>query len=771
MRKRNDRLVLEKESLKMKNILAISLILFTSTLLGQGSNAIQGKVLDETTQQPIIGANVILEDANLGSATDVEGNYYIPSVKVGTYRLRVDYIGYKSRIISDVVVKSNRPTVVNIEMEETILELDAAVVVAEYFVQSPDTPTSTQVQSSEEIRRLPGGFEDVVRAISILPGVAQADGGRNDLIVRGGAPSENLYIIDNIEVPNINHFGTQGASGGPQSFVNLDFVDETSFSTGGFTAKYGDRLSSVLDISLREGLSDQLASKTTISASQFGFNLEGALPQNGNFLFSARRSYLDFLFKAAGFGFVPEYWDFLTKATFDLNQTDQITFLGIAALNNVKWFNDTKEQRNSNSQILGSDQQQLVAGINYKHLMSSGLFTTSLSQVNVEYDFLQRDASLQPIFRNASHDRQTSLKSDVTWKLDKSLRLSSGLKLTRVDFASDLVLNQDDVPGVGTLSIEEEYQKVGYKTGAYTQLSQRFFRFNYTAGIRADHSSFLEAAPVLSPRFSMGYKLTGEVSLSASVGRYNQYPSTIWLVSNQLNRDLDPIQADQVVLGVEYLWRPDTKVSLEAYTKQYNNYPVSLTRPYLVMVNTGAGFGGSTEGFASFGVDPLASEGTGWARGLELFAQKKMSEVPCYGTVSVSYNQSMFTALDGIERPGSFDQTWIMNLGGGYVFNEKWEFSTKFRYATGRPFTPINDQGVQITEEYNAVRLDANHNLDVRLDRRWTNNNWGLITYIDVQNVYNRKSSSAPALDPNTGEIIENQGFGILPTIGISAEI
>lgn len=755
----------------MKYMFITLLLVGAVSVYGQTVSSIQGKIIDETTQQPIIGANVIIEGVNLGSATDFDGNFYISSVAVGTYRLRVDYIGYKSRIISDVIVKSNRPAVVNIDLQETILELEAAVVVAEYFTKSPDTPSSTQVQSSEEIRRLPGGFEDVVRAISILPGVAQADGGRNDLIVRGGAPSENLYIIDNIEVPNINHFGTQGASGGPQSYVNLDFVDETSFSTGGFTAKYGDRLSSVLDISLREGLSDQIASKTTISASQFGFNLEGALPQDGNFLFSARRSYLDFLFKAAGFGFVPEYWDFLTKASFDLNQTDQLTFLGIAALNNVKWFNDTKEQRNSNSQILGSDQQQLVLGMNYKHLMSSGLFTTSLSQVNVEYDFLQRDASLQPIFSNASHDRQTALKSDLTLKLSKSVRVSTGAKLSRIDFASDLILNQDDVPGVGTLNVEEKYAEVGYMSGAYAQLSQRFFRFNYTVGLRADHSTFLNADPVLSPRFSMNYKLTGDVSVSTSVGRYNQYPSTIWLVSNETNRNLDPIQADQLVLGLEYLWRSDTKITMEAYTKQYNSYPVSLTREYLVMVNTGAGFGGSTEGFASFGVDPLASKGTGWARGLELFVQKKMSEVPCYGTVSMSYNQSKFTALDGIERPGSFDQTWIMNLGGGYVFNEKWEFSTKFRYATGRPYTPLNEVGMQVTNAYNTVRLDPNHSLDMRLDRRWTNNGWGLITYIDIQNVYNRKSSSPPTLDPNTGEITVNQGFGVLPTIGISAEI
>jgi hypothetical protein len=189
------------------------------------------------------------------------------------------------------------------------------------------------------------------------------------------------------------------------------------------------------------------------------------------------------------------------------------------------------------------------------------------------------------------------------------------------------------------------------------------------------------------------------------------------------------------------------------------------------MVNTGAGFGGSTEGFASFGVDPLSNAGDGWAQGMEFFVQKKMSEVPCYGTASLSYNQSVFTALDGIERPGSFDQTWIMNIGGGYVFNERWEFSTKFRYASGKPYTPLDALGNQMVEDYNALRLVANHNLDVRIDRRWSSKGWDLVTYIDIQNVYNRKPVSAPVFDKNTGDIVENQSIGILPTIGITAEI
>jgi hypothetical protein len=526
--------------------------------IAQPKGSIQGNIRDAITGEAIIGANVIIEGTNIGAASDLNGFFIIDNVTLGNYQIRVDYIGYASRIITDLVVKASRPTVVEVELQETLIELEAAIVTADYFIKSQDTPTSTQVQSQEEIRRLPGGFEDVIRAVSILPGVAQADGGRNDLIVRGGAPSENLYLVEGIEIPNINHFGTQGASGGPQSYINLDFVEETSFSTGGFSVKYGDRLSSILDISLREGLNDQLATKATISASQFGLNVEGPLPGSGNFLFSARRSYLDFIFKAAGFGFVPEYWDFLFKSTYNLNATDQISIVAISALDNVKWFNETLEQRNSNSQVLGSDQQQFVFGINYKHVMQKGLLRVNLSQVRVSYDFLQRDADLTPIFQNASTDINSSLKGDLTWKISRNFRFGGGAKLSQVDFASDLYLKQDDVPGLGSLSVDSNLEEVGYVSGAYTQLSYRQLRFNTTVGVRLDHSTFLESDPVFSPRFSLSYNLTGEVTLTTSLGRYHQYPSTIWLVSNPLNRSLDPIQADQLVLGMEYLWRNDT---------------------------------------------------------------------------------------------------------------------------------------------------------------------------------------------------------------------
>ena len=167
----------------------------------------------------------------------------------------------------------------------------------------------------------------------------------------------------------------------------------------------------------------------------------------------------------------------------------------------------------------------------------------------------------------------------------------------------------------------------------------------------------------------------------------------------------------------------------------------------------------------------MVSDGFGKARGLEFFLQKKLSEVPCYGLVSISWNETKFAALDGVSRASAYDQRWIINLGGGYILNELWEFGGKFRYAAGLPWTPYNANGTQNSSLYNSARIGANHSLDIRLDRRWNFERWNLITYIDIQNIYNRKALDIPVFDERTKEVKQPEGIiGLLPSIGVSAE-
>ncbi len=759
---------------RKSNLFLILIISLTSQIpVFAQSGILQGLVVDKASQERLPAAAVQVLGTTLGASTDVDGKFTIQDIPVGTYQVRVSLVGYEPIVLSDIVVSVARPAELLFKLHQTDIDLEGVEVRAELFQKNPDAPVSVQTLSYEEIRRSPGGFEDILRAISVLPGVAQVQNGRNDLVVRGGAPSENLYVVDNIEIPNINHFGTQGAAGGPLSYINLDFVRETSFSTGGFGARYGDKLSSVLNIDMRDGRTDRLGGKATVAATQFGLNLEGPIDKSGSFVLSARRSYLDFIFKSAGFSFVPEYWDFLGRASYNLDQHNELTFLAIGAIDDVNFFYRDAEDAYNNSRILGTAQNQYASGFSFRHLFSSGFATFTLGRSFVQYDGVQRDSLLNPIFTNRSEEGETSLKGDVVIKVTPHTEFSFGAQARRVTFYGNLALPGFSTSFGDSLSVQvQDYRTAGTKSAAYAQLSHHVWdQLVLTLGGRLDFFDLLETKFYAAPRASITYEWTPLTTFTASAGVYYQNPSYIWLVANPENRRMKAIRADQYILGVEHLLRTDLKVRLEGFLKEYGNYPASVTRPYLVLANTGGGFGGAEDNFASFGLDPLVSEGTGRSYGVELLLQKKLSEIPLYGLASVTLSRNAFTALDGIERSGAFDQQVILNLTAGYQFDERWEASMKFRFATGRPYTPFTSTGTQNVSEYNSLRVPAGHGLDIRVDRRWNFSSWNLIAYIDIQNIYNNKGSGSVRWNAREQRVESNENaIGILPSIGVSAE-
>jgi len=250
-----------------------------------------------------------------------------------------------------------------------------------------------------------------------------------------------------------------------------------------------------------------------------------------------------------------------------------------------------------------------------------------------------------------------------------------------------------------------------------------------------------------------------------SAGRYYQSPSYIWLVDKQ-NTDLQPMKADQIVLGYAHTPLQDVKVQLEVFYKFYDNYPARVYRPQAVLAPSGFD---DISYDIPFGLEPLSMSAEGISRGFELFIQKKLSSIPLYGLFSFTLSESKFTSLDGKQRPSGYDSRIITNLALGYRFNEKWEVSTKFRLATGVPTTPFTSTGQRDFTRYNeGERLPVFHALDLRVDRRWQWNNYSLITYIDIQNIYANKNVSNVRWNPRLGVAEYNESIGILPTIGVS---
>jgi len=757
----------------MKKIkIALFIVLCASVMHAQGKGSITGKVIDQITNESLPGVNIVITGTSLGTSTNLNGEFTIPNLDIGTYQLTVSFIGYNTVTISDIVVNSAKPAFVNIKMSEAVIELEGVTVSGDFFENLPTEVSSVKKFSYEEIRRSPGGFEDVIRALSVLPGVARQSAGRNDLIVRGGAPSENLYIVDGFVVPNINHFGSQGSTGGPLSLINLDYVGETTFSTGGFQVNYGDKLSSVLQIDLRDGRNDRIGGKALVSATQFGLNLEGPVGDKSDFIFSIRRSYLDFIFNAAGFNFVPEYYDLLAKYNYDIDNSNRISYLFVGALDRVNFNNNDEEDIFDNARILGNDQNQYTTGISYRHLFENGYYTLSLSRNYVSYDQFQNDTLQNPVFLNNSKEAKNELKADVVYKVAASSEINFGAAIDYINFDTEVLFPYQYVTTFGeTLPISSVNKNKNFiKSSIYGLYSGLFFnRLRFNLGLRGDYFDAIDSKFTFSPRLSLSYFLSEKTNLNFSTGIYRQTPSYIWLTLPE-NENLESIQVNQYILGLSHKLRDDTRLKLEGFYKDYSKYPTSLLRPYLVLANTGAGFGGSEDNYSSFGLEPLSSDGTGYSRGVELSVQKKSGSLNHYGIASITYSETNFTGLDGVERKGQYDQRWILNLSAGYIFNEKWEAALKFRYATGSPYTSFNPDGTQNVSDYLSSTLGDIHSLDLRVDRRWDFNGWALITYLDIQNIYNNKNVTQVRWDFKERKIDENEEIGILPSIGISLE-
>jgi len=759
----------------MKKI-SLSLLLiffvFTFSLSAQALGRITGKVMDQISNEVLPGVNIIIAGTNLGTSTDVNGEFSLTGLQAGTYQVSASFIGYGSITKSDVVVNTAKPTFLTFKLSESVIELDGVTVTSDYFEDLPTEVNSVKKFSYEEIRRSPGGFEDVVRALSVLPGVARQSAGRNDLIVRGGAPSENLYLVDGFVVPNINHFGSQGSTGGPLSFINLDYVEETTFSTGGFQANYGDKLSSVLEIDLRDGRKDRLGGKALISATQFGLNLEGPINKKSNFIFSIRRSYLDFIFNAAGFNFVPEYYDLLGKYNYSIDNSNKISFLFVGALDRVNFNNENEEDIFDNARILGNDQNQYTTGLSYQHLFKKGFYNISINRNYISYDGFQNDTLLNPIFINDTKEAENELKADIIYKIASASEINIGASIKYISYESEILFPDKFVTTFGeTLPITSINTNDDFtKSSIYALYSGFYFnRLRLNLGLRANYFDTIKDKITVSPRLSLSYYLTEKTNLNFSTGLYHQTPSYIWL-SVPENRNLKSIQVEQYIFGISHILRSDLRLKLEGYYKNYSNYPTSQLRPYLVLANTGAGFGGSEDNYSSFGLEPLISDGKGFSRGLEFSLQQKSSGSNYYGITSLTFGETNFTALDGIERKGQYNQKWILSISAGYIFNQKWEASMKFRYATGSPYTPFNLDGSQNINQYLTNTLDDTHSLDIRVDRRWDFEGWALITYIDIQNIYNNKNITQVRWNYKDRKVDENEEIGILPSIGISLE-
>ena len=768
---------------------------------------IEGRVYDEINNEPIIGANIIVQNTGTGTTTDLDGNFKIDNLEPGLYNLQITYLGYETKTLFELQVTNAVPVKLNIPLRESGVTLEAVEVKASSFKKSSETPVSLNSIGVNEIQRSPGGNRDISRVVQLLPGVSTGVSFRNDLLIRGGAPSENRFYLDEIEVPAINHFTTQGATGGSNGLINVDFINNVDFYSGAFPVNRGNTLSSVFEFTQRESRTDRIGFTATIGASDVGLTLEGPLTKSKKttFLLSARRSYLQLLFKGLGLPFLPTYNDFQLKVVHKFNDKNDLTIIGLGAIDNFELNldrNETDDERFLLGYLPYFDQWNYTTGVRYRHFTNNGTIKVIASRSmlgNGQFKYLNNEnnnpAAL--LFNLDATEAENKFRIEHTLK-KAGFKISYGVNYEYARYTNNTfrkVINAEGIPPIEYNSVLK-MQKYGF----FGQVSRRFLedKLSIAAGLRTDANNYSSQMnnPLkqLSPRVSVSYDILANFSVSANAGIYYQLPVYTLLGYRDtdgtlLNQDqLKYIRSKHLVGGFSYTTATNTKISLEGFYKYYDNYPMLLAK--------GISFANEGGDYGIVGDEPADASSKGKSYGVEMLVQQKLYK-NFFGILSYTYYRSLFSDTTGNFAPASWDNIHILNIAAGYKFKRNWELGIRWVVRGGAPFSPFDielsslqsvwdarGRGVIDYSRLNTERLKPYTQLDVRIDKKWFFKKWNLNLYLDIANLYMSVQNLSPNLtverDAN-GQPVQDQddplrykmkfingdSGTLLPTIGV----
>jgi hypothetical protein len=786
-------------------LLIFSTLLFADLSGQSGGGVIRGQVVDATTNEPVPFASVVIWNTTTGAMTDFDGNFLFTGVNPGFVEVRVSSVGYKPYITEAVMVTNNNEVNLTIPLETTVVEVGDVIVRPSPFRKSPESPVSARIIGIQEIELNPGGNRDISRVIQSFPGVASTPAFRNDVIVRGGGPNENRFFIDNVEIPYLNHFSTQGSSGGPTGIINVDFVRSVDFLSGAFPASRGNALSSVMDFTMIDGNREKRALRATVGASDLGLTYNGPAGERSSLIVSARRSYLQFLFGIIGLPFLPTYTDFQFKYKVKFDQKNELTVLGIGAKDDFRLnldANETEYQRYILGYIPTQEQYSYTVGAVYRHFRSNGSDMVVLSRNylnNTQFKYLNNDDSDpgNKILDYNSGEGDIRLRYERTVVWPNSFRVSYGAGTEMSRYRNDTF--RKFFAGEALETEIYNTNLVFFKYAAFGQVSRAFLseKLRLSFGVRTDANSWSPemANPLtqISPRFSASYVLTEDINLNFSTGRFYQLPpyTSLGLRDNDgnfINRDnrLKYIAADHLVGGLELIPEERLQFTLEGFYKHYTDYPFSVADQ--VPLST------KSAGYGVFGNEALTSTAVGRAYGVELMGRARDFN-GLNAVFSYTFVRSEFEGTGGSYIPTAWDNRHLISVTATQGIGKSWDAGFRWRFVGGAPYTPfdldrssyidawnVTGQGYLDYANFNSGRLKGFSQLDIRIDKQFYFDRWSLMLYLDVQNVYNYKAEQPPilVLDPDqTGALpgrynlkfIDGDAGTVLPTIGIIIEI
>lgn len=765
---------------------------------------IKGVVIDKSTRQPLEFVNVLVVGLGIGASTDANGNFLITQVPPGIYRLQASFLGYKTELTPEYRVNHVTPYV-QIELEEENASLNEVIVTASPFQKVPESPVSLRVIGLQEIEKAPGANRDISKVVQNYPGVAFSPiGYRNDLIVRGGGPSENRFYLDGVEIPNINHFSTQGASGGPVGLIDADLIRSVKFYSGAFPAGKGNALSSVLDFSLRDGDMERNSLKATLGASEVSLSSNGHIGNKTSYLVSVRQSYLQALFKILGLPFLPAYTDasFKIKTRFDSH--NELTLLGLGGIDRMK-LNLGIEGEDAEymlSYLPEINQETYTVGGVYRHYSQRHVQSIVLSQSylnnrNVKYRDNDESSEENLTLRLGSIEQETKLRMENTssWSVWK---VKAGFDLNYSRYKSN------EYRKVFTNALREYDYHTDlslWRWGMFASVDYAAPDKSFTAsmGVRTDGNNYSDKMKELwrqlSPRLSVSYRLIEGLTLSGHVGLYYQLPSYTALgfkgeEGEYVNRHLDYISVSQESLGLSWTPNENMELSVEGFYKFYGHMPFSLS-DQIPLSCKGNDYG-------TIGNEALSSEAKGRSYGVELMFKWLLTQKLNLSSSLTIFKSEFKDGEQGSYVPSAWDNRFILNMSGTYNFPKHWSLGAKVSCIGGSPYTPYDVEKSSLVEawnvqgrayydysRYNQERLPVFGQLDVRVDKTFYLKKCMLGFYLDIQNITASKLRQPDAL-MSTGQIenpsaplseqryvmksIRQESGTLLPTLGITFE-
>jgi len=741
----------------------ISVFSFSQTI----TQTIKGVVVDKQTQSPLPGVivQVLNSDPVLGSSTDEKGEFKIQNVPIGRWQLKIYGISYKEKVIT-IVLNSGKESVNNIELEESVIQGEEVVITVEQDKTGSNNKMNTvsaRLFSAEEAARYAGSRNDPARMAANFAGVSGANDSRNDIIIRGNSPLGVLWRLNGLDIPNPNHFGNAGSTGGPVSILNNNTLDNSDFMTGAFVADYGNATAGVFDLRMRKGNNEKFEFLGQMGFNGFELGAEGPLSKNKNssFLLDYRYSTLS-VFKALNIDFgtgdaVPQYQDLTFKTDLNTNKAGKFSFWGIGGISYIALLESDKK---AGQDLYGYSSRDTyfrsnvgASGLSHTYLFKNNSYLKTNAGVSGSYNNIIADRidtsfhtpkNLKPEYRQTTQTIHYVINSTYNKKFNAKNFVNGGVYADV--FNTMFVDSTDNLFGVNTFITLRDYKGNSAILRGFVQWQHKFTD-DFLLNIGVSNQYFLlNGSNAVEPRVGLKYSVNSKQAISLGGGMHSQMqPAYIYFASEtvngqriETNKGLDFTRAAHGVLAYDNNFARNFRLKSEIYYQYIYNAPVKSTPGYFSVLNLGANFD-------SPNVTNLVSTGTGYNYGLEITLEKFYSK-GFYFLLTGSLFESKYKGSDGIERNTAFNGNYVVNFLAGKEFkiNQKHILILDMRttYSGGKRYTPIdvpasilaNDEVVDASQAY-SLQYPYYFRTDVKPGYRFNSKKVTHEFSVDIQNV------------------------------------